>query len=185
MSQNQNHHELRSGSLYVMKQIPIPQNHYKVLSLPKVSESGHVPTLEVIKRAYHRALLIYHPDKSHPATLSRPKYTIDQITQAYQVLSDPVSRSSFDQSLRLNPKFSSLARGATVSILTGETVDLDDLIYDDEQKLWYRACRCGQERGFVVTEDDLEKQKAEGEALVGCLGCSLWTKILFTAQDEG
>ena len=164
-----------------MNHASVPQNHYDVLSL----DSRQALSLEVIKRAYHRALLFSHPDKSNVDTPLRPKYTIDQITYAYHVLKDPSERSSFDRSIRLNNQNSTLTKKATESDPTGEVVDLDELEYDDKQNLWYRACRCGQERGFMVTESDLEKRTADGEALVGCQGCSLWIKVLFAAQDEG
>jgi hypothetical protein len=49
---------------------------------------------------------------------------------------------------------------------------------------WYRGCRCGDERGFMVTEMDLEKEAEHGEVVIGCRGCSLWMKILF-AMEEG
>ena len=164
-----------------MNHASVPQNHYDVLLL----DSRQALSLEIIKRAYHRALLLSHPDKSNVATPLRPKYTIDQITHAYNVLKDPSERSSFDRSIRLNNQNSTLTKKPTESDPTGEVVDLDELEYDDKQNLWYRACRCGQERGFMVTESDLEKRTADGEALVGCQGCSLWIKVLFAAQDEG
>ena len=167
------------------------QNHYEVLALPTASGSGSAPTLSAIKTAYHRALLLHHPDKSshkaQPSTSSKPKYTIDQISQAYQTLSDPKSRSSFDQKLRLDPQSFAVSTDSTISVSgvtpNSDIVDLDDLIYDDEQRLWYRGCRCGQKRGFIVTENHLENHSGEGEALVGCAGCSLWIKVLFAVED--
>lgn len=50
-----------------------------------------------MKTAYHRALLRHHPDKC-----SIDSYTVDQITTAYRVLSDPRLRTEYDLSLRLN-----------------------------------------------------------------------------------
>ena len=167
------------------------QNHYEVLALPTASRSGSAPTLSAIKSAYHRALLVHHPDKSsHGAptsTSSDPEYTIDQISQAYRTLSDPKSRSSFDQKLRLYPQSRAVSTNNTTSVSgvapSSEIVDLDDLVYDDEQRLWYRGCRCGQKRGFIVMENHLENYAGEGEALVGCVGCSLWIKVLFAVED--
>ena len=164
-----------------MSRASMPQNHYAVLSL----DSGQDLDLDTIKRAYHRALLLSHPDKSNVDTPSRPKYTVDQITHAYHILRDPSERASFDRSIRLNHQISTFTKNVTESDPASELVDLDELEYDDKQKLWYRACRCGQERGFMVTEGDLEKRAADGEALVGCQGCSLWMKVSFAAQDEG
>ena len=167
------------------------QNHYEVLALPTASGSDSAPSLNAIKSAYHRALLLHHPDKSfHRApssTASRPKYTIDQISQAYRTLSDPKSRSSFDQKLRLHPQLFAVGTDNPIEVSgvtpNSEIVDLDDLVYDDEQKVWYTGCRCGQKRGFVVTENHLESHSGEGEALVGCAGCSLWIKVLFTVEN--
>ena len=159
----------------------MPQNHYAVLSL----DSGQNLDLDTIKKAYHRALLFSHPDKSNVDTPFRPKYTVDQITHAYHILRDPSERSSFDRSIRLNHQTSKFTKNITELDSAAELVDLDELGYDDKQKLWYRACRCGQERGFMVTEGDLEKGATDGEVLVGCQGCSLFMKVLFAAQDEG
>lgn len=166
------------------------QNHYEVLSLTLASSKGEAHTLSDIKSAYHRALLAHHPDKSLPSTSSRPKYTVDQITQAYRILSDPASRSSFDRQLRLNTNPITFTKDSVTSVsktgTASETVDLDDLNYDDHQRLWFRECRCGQTKGYVVTESHLEHRAADGEAIVGCAGCSLWLRILFaTVEDEG
>ena len=173
-----------------MTQSPSTQNHYEVLALPPASASNPAPTLSAIRTAYHRALLVHHPDKSPhralPCTASRPKYTVDQISQAYRILGDPKSRSSFDQKLRLHPQSFTVGTDNTRSVsgltANSEIVDLDDLVYDDEQRLWYRGCRCGQKRGFIVTENHLESHSGEGEALVGCTGCSLWIKVLFAVE---
>ena len=168
-----------------MTQYALAQNHYKVLSLPSILDSGQAPTANAIKSAYHRALLVHHPDKS--SVPSSTRYTIDQITLAYQVLIDPISRASFDKDLRLDPQNFANAKGwvadDSASNPASETFDLDDLIYDDDNVQWYRGCRCGQERAFVVTEKILENSGGE-EAFVGCTGCSLWIRVLF-ALDEG
>ena len=166
------------------------QNHYEVLSLTSVSSKGEAHTPSDVKSAYHRALLAHHPDKSLPSTSSGPRYTIDQITQAYRILSDPASRSSFDRQLQLNTNPITFKKDCVTSVsktnVASETVDLDDLNYDEHQRLWFRECRCGQAKGYVVTESHLEHRAADGEATVGCAGCSLWLRILFaTVEDEG
>ncbi|KAJ5923581.1 CSL zinc finger-domain-containing protein [Penicillium verhagenii] len=149
-----------------------------------------------IKLAYHKALLKHHPDKA--STVADPtfvpskpssgtnndkrSYTIDEITTAYKTLSDPVLRAEYDRSLRLNrAKF---AEDTSEVFHTGlETVDLDDMDYDEEDGTWYRGCRCGDERGFSVTENHLESGMDHGEVVIGCVGCSLYLKILFAADD--
>jgi diphthamide biosynthesis protein 4 len=58
---------------------------------------------------------------------------------------------------------------------------------DDEtsEQIWYRSCRCGDERGFVIMESDLEDAAQEGEIRVGCTGCSLWLRVLFGVVEDG
>lgn len=67
-----------------------------------------------------------------------------------------------------------------------EVADLDELEENEEGGLWWRSCRCGQEKGFVVGERDLEESCREGldEVWVGCQGCSLWLRVLFGVVEE-
>lgn len=55
---------------------------------------------------------------------------------------------------------------------------------ENEEMIWFRACRCGQQRGFVVTETELEACAADGEILTECRGCSLWLRVVFAAIDS-
>ena len=50
---------------------------------------------------------------------------------------------------------------------------------------WTRACRCGDEKGFRIVEDELEDAQVRGdnEVLVGCQGCSLWLRVGFEVQE--
>ncbi|PGH35950.1 hypothetical protein GX50_01275 [[Emmonsia] crescens] len=128
-------------------------------------------------------------------------YTIDQITKAYKVLSDPVARAEYDRSLRLlgiNGSRHGNGHGDDegTPFRTGmEVFDLDDMeigsgsasgtgIDDSNGGAWYHSCRCGEERGFLVLEEDLEREAERGEVVVGCRGCSLWARVVF-AVDEG
>lgn len=124
--------------------------------------------------------------------VSRSTYTIDEITSAYKTLSDPRLRAEYDLSLRLDrSKDSGRDKPGEVFHTGLEVVDLEDLSCDegdDEAErpvCWYRGCRCGDERGFLVTEDELEKEAEHGEIVVGCRGCSLWLKVLFAVQGDG
>ncbi|KAJ5671614.1 hypothetical protein N7507_000741 [Penicillium longicatenatum] len=176
-------------------------DYYRVLEIPFSSNSTTPLSNLQIKLAYHKALLKHHPDKAgavaqHSSTASsasatskfpsskgdQRSYTIDEITSAYKTLSDPQLRAEYDRSLRLNRSKS--AEDSTEVFHTGlETVDLDDMDYDEEEGSWYRGCRCGDERGFSVTEAHLESSMDHGEVVIGCVGCSLYMKILFAAED--
>lgn len=186
---------------------------YEILSLPFTGSSTTVLSKQQIKIAYHKALLKHHPDKANAvaketvlngSTVStnsfpaksdanppRQQYTIDQITAAYKTLSDPALRAEYNRSLRLD-RLKVAQREKTSDVFhTGlEIVDLEDLACEEAEggdgDCWYRGCRCGDERGFLVNEEDLEREAEHGEIIIGCRGCSLWLKILFAVEaDEG
>ncbi|KAJ5467500.1 hypothetical protein N7475_005252 [Penicillium sp. IBT 31633x] len=189
---------------------------YEILSLPFTGSSSTSLSKQQIKVAYHKALLKHHPDKmnsvasepglngsttskSTPNSLlarsdgSSPRqlYTVDQITAAYKILSDPALRAEYNRSLRLD-RLKVAEREKTGDVFhTGlEIVDLEDLSFEETEgsdgDCWYRGCRCGDKRGFMVNEADLERESEHGEIIIGCRGCSLWMKVLFAVEaDEG
>ncbi|KAK7745038.1 hypothetical protein SLS53_003273 [Cytospora paraplurivora] len=190
--------------------------HYEVLSLPKslLEESNKEQIPQIIKQAYHRALLRHHPDKAqtptsrpasnnshnysgpnintHNATSSsnHPNYTVDQITRAYTTLSNPATRALYDRDLILTQNTSS-SKPLQSTFQTGiETIDLDDLECSepppgsDEEVRWHRSCRCGNERGFSLGEGDLEEAGDQGELIVGCQDCSLWLRVCFAVVED-
>ncbi|KAI1407846.1 hypothetical protein F5Y13DRAFT_173892 [Hypoxylon sp. FL1857] len=188
---------------------------YDILALtPKHLEgqAGAAQQHKIVKQAYHRALLKYHPDKaasgtssspssspsntnssnsnSKPATKHTPQsqsqpritYTVDQIQHAYTVLSDRKQRQEYDRVLRTSP---SHRQTQSASFQTGvETVDLDDLSWDSRTGVYYRGCRCGNARGYAFTEENLEEFEDDGVLMVECLDCSLWIRVLFAAADD-
>ncbi|KAI0851517.1 hypothetical protein F5Y00DRAFT_229980 [Daldinia vernicosa] len=189
---------------------------YDILSLtPKhlAGQAGIAQQQKIVKQAYHRALLKYHPDKSAsgnppegsrtstptpsastststpskpgPKQTSQPRitYTVDQIQHAYAVLSDRKQRADYDRALRTAP--SQRPSQSSSSFQTGvETVDLDDLAFDERTGVYYRPCRCGNARGYAFTEDNLEEFEDDGVLMVECLDCSLWIRVLFAAADD-
>ena len=162
--------------------------HYAILNLPSPTSQTR-PSLnsETIKLAYRHALLSSHPDKKSAPTSS--PFSIDQITQAYKTLADPTARRLYDQSLLLAPTSWSEAvelRQESAERVSGlESVDLDDMGFDEKSGVWYHGCRCGKERGYMVTEGDLEggleDGKKNGEIVVGCGGCSLAIRVGYEA----
>lgn len=172
-------------------------SHYAIFDLPEPSHNSEGITAQRLKAAYRAALLRYHPDKSKAAfvtpnhrngsgtAVEEIPYTIDHITQAYAVLSVPKLRAQYDRELILGANNPSQAQREKEVFKTGvEIVDLDDLDYDESENLWYRSCRCGDERGFVVKEADLEEAADDGEINAGCRGCSLWMKVLFGVVED-
>ncbi|KAG9236475.1 hypothetical protein BJ875DRAFT_503324 [Amylocarpus encephaloides] len=166
--------------------------HYEVLGLPSSIRNEPVISARPLRNAYRRALLQNHPDKSpvqaHATPTSRDAlYSIDQITEAYNTLSSPKLRATYDNELRLQRDTTRVGgvKGKQEFHTGVETVDLEDLEVDEDQGVWHRSCRCGDERGFLMAESDLEEAADDGELNVGCRGCSLWLKVLFgVIEDE-
>lgn len=153
--------------------------HYEILGLPESLRQAALIPAQTLRGAYKRALLKNHPDKA--LQTKQAKYSIDQISEAFSVLSKPATRDEYDKVLK--------AKGGEVEgrevFRTGvEIVDLDDLEVDEARGEWYRSCRCGDNRGFLIVESDLEEAADEGELSVGCRGCSLWLKVLFGVMEE-
>lgn len=164
-----------------MKDENVP-DHYDILGLPNPRSVKQQISQHDVKTAYRRALLRHHPDKSNGVNaVARPvaKYTVDQLLLAYSILSDPASRSNYDQSQRVA---SNLEDGKSQPGL--ELVDLDDLGFNEAECTWYRSCRCGNERGFLITEQELEDNAEFGEVITGCRGCSLCLKVKFVVVDD-
>ena len=160
-------------------------SYYKVLGIPEALHGrSHLPA-QTLRSAYRRALLRNHPDKAANSTTPREVYTVDQISAAFSVLSESKSRAAYDKELKLRPSATDAigSNGAQVFRTGIEIVDLDDLETRDE-RTWYRSCRCGDELGFLIREEDLEEAAEEGEVSVGCRGCSLWLKVLFGVVEE-
>lgn len=169
--------------------LPI-EDYYTILNL---STRKFDPTLTPaeVKAAYKRALLQHHPDKTPSKTAAaqnpssgdrRTAITIDSIALAYKILSSPSLKSSYDAGLRTSNNATN--EDDDKVFRTGlDSVDLDDLVFDEAGEVWTRACRCGDDRGFVVTEGELEGNLEDGELIVGCRGCSLWLRVLFGVEE--
>ena len=129
---------------------------------------------------------------SSSAPKSQLTYTIDQIQHAYSVLSDASQRREYDRQLLLTSTSSSHSfsvsteqkHSVSTRFHTGvETVDLDDLGFDEKTGVYFGSCRCGNERGFQFTEAQLEEYEEDLVLMVQCLDCSLWMRVLFDAVD--
>ncbi|KAK5049552.1 hypothetical protein LTR84_004481 [Exophiala bonariae] len=172
--------------------------YYDILQIPPSTE-WNLHYVDELKRAYRRALLVHHPDKI-PNTVESvdksngnnkpqapslstqpPNYSIDEITTAYKVLSNANKRAAYDEALRRNETDQ---RGQSGTHIGVEVFDLEDMAYDDDKEIWSRSCRCGDERGYMVAVDDLEKESQHGEIFVGCLGCSLFIKVMFAVEGD-
>jgi diphthamide biosynthesis protein 4 len=152
-------------------------DYYTVLNLATRKLDPSLSPTEV-KAAYKRALLQHHPDKVKSKSPSSG-ITVDSIALAYKILSSPALKTEYDLGLQ-----TSRPKDDDKVFRTGlDTVDLDDLIFDEGKELWTRGCRCGDDAGFVVTEAELELNAEDGELIIGCRGCSLWLRVLFGVEE--
>lgn len=157
---------------------PDTPNLYQALGLKSAGEVGHLSS-STIRTAYKQALLEHHPDKrSQDASSDSP--SIDLITLAYRVLSDSSLRKEYDEALLTLRSDGAESSKFTVYRTGLETVDLDELNYDEAAAIWVKPCRCGAGGGYTVTEEELEAHVEDGELVTGCRGCSLWIRILFS-----
>jgi diphthamide biosynthesis protein 4 len=157
--------------------------YYEILGLPEALHNESNIPAQTLRGAYRRALLQNHPDKCAKPTLKKI-FSIDQISEAFSVLSNSTSRAKYNKDLQLHNNNVGGSNGAEVFRIGVEIIDLDDLDADEAQRIWYRSCRCGDERGFLISEADLEEAANEGELSVGCKGCSLWLKVLFGVMED-
>jgi len=168
-------------------------NYYTVLGLPTPT-SSHSASAAQIKVAFRRTLLQHHPDKvpgilvAQPAQHARSAefpHDIDTICLARDTLLDPARRQPYDETLLLNTRTRTGATIANLHPTELETLDLDDMTYNEERSSWSRVCRCGNSKAYEITEEDLNIASAEGdkEVLVGCGGCSLFVRVVFEAIE--
>lgn len=160
---------------------------YDVLKLQRPGSDGPAISQNEIKSAYRRALLLNHPDKhqgSDAIQAGKQRYTIDEVTRAYDILIDPSRRLQYDRQLQL--KLREKDDHDPGNHHTGiEAVDLDDLEYDGHRKEWHRECRCGDSTGFRFTEEELQGNCDNGEVIAECPGCSLLMRVTFAVADDG
>ena len=134
--------------------------HYSVLQIA-LTDPLHPPNVSplVVKQAYHKALLKYHPDKAHTDDAT----TVDRLRLAYEVLTNTTLKAHYDQGLAIRYK------------TPVRVVDLDDMAMqtstvDRHEVIWTLPCRCGNDQlgGFFVTASELE----QGVNTIECGACS-------------
>jgi len=135
-------------------------DYYAVLAIPRTSSFAE------IKLAYHRVLLISHPDKQRSNGNAPPQQhppvdgDIGLIKQAYATLSNTETRAKYDASVAKIP-----AGPRPAQIVSLEEFDEAE-VEDGAMASWWYRCRCGGR--YQITEADME----QGQHVMGCSSCS-------------
>lgn len=75
---------------------PPPPDPYQALGVPPSSD------IAAIRSAHRKLVLKHHPDRiQDPALKEKGKDAFQKIQQAYEILSDPVKRSRYDDQVKL------------------------------------------------------------------------------------
>ncbi|KAI9336434.1 DnaJ domain-containing protein [Zopfochytrium polystomum] len=93
-----------------------PDDYYAILSIPPYTASE-----EVIREAYIRQSLRWHPDRNpdDPSAVER----FQMIAQAYYVLSDINRRNAFDKARKSNEKYATGEEKVNASTIFGSVFD--------------------------------------------------------------
>ncbi|KAL6706851.1 Diphthamide biosynthesis protein 4 [Coniothyrium glycines] len=175
------------------------KNYYHILNLQAPDWGSHVSGVaeKELRRAYKIALLNAHPDKQHDVLKHDQRegtYSVDDVKEAYAILSDVSKRREYNEFALRNPgilgdKTTDGGQALSSDFILGlDVLDLSDFVMreDGEEMEWTRACRCGDEKGFQIKQEELEdtERRGEKEVLVGCKGCSLWLRVGFDVEED-
>uniref|UniRef100_T1JDW0 Diphthamide biosynthesis protein 4 n=1 Tax=Strigamia maritima TaxID=126957 RepID=T1JDW0_STRMM len=116
-----------------------------------------------IKEKYQKLVRQVHPDKQE---LCDSNHFIE-IDKAWKVLGDEDERRRYDAEL--------LEKELENEICIQETIDSSML--SKARDVFYYPCRCGDT--FSVEESQF-KDHSQNDLLLGCNGCSLFIKIIFS-----
>ncbi|XP_071567726.1 dnaJ homolog subfamily B member 14 [Temnothorax nylanderi] len=132
----------------------MPLNYYEVLGCSEDS------TQEEVKRAYHRRLLQFHPDKNSAADIQE----FHDVREAWQILGHPQSRRMYDAVCKQEQLEEEEEDGPVYAHLSLD--DMEESVFED---MWFYRCRCG-DKYFV---DRYTLPEKDSILQVKCNGCTL------------
>jgi curved DNA-binding protein CbpA len=173
-----------SGTAQKKKTRQRPPTHYELLQISPVAD------VATIKAAYHKAALLYHPDKRRRATMSSTS-TITSTTNhdkddtdnndddahsqfqkiqvAWECLRHAEQRQVYDEELYLLSKQQSSRRASSIPLERSDCRE-EYLPSVGDYTLIY-TCRCGQNVDTAEVDADSDDDDDGDKDLVTCPGC--------------
>jgi len=133
------------------------RDYYEILGIETDASA------EKIKRAYHRLAFQYHPDRNWKSQEAHKK--MEEINEAYTVLSDPIKRREYDLPRGYGIKVPKFKKGSKVKIslnspsqYRGHIGVVDKEPVNDAFRFWYMVKI--ESKGFTTVrrfaEEELE-----------------------------
>lgn len=117
-------------------------------------------TQDDIRKAYQQLVLRHHPDKSTEQEINLHIFL--KISEAWNTLKDPLTRKDYD---------SKQFQDSTSQMIIHDTVERNDFLFDESNKVHYYVCKCG---GRILDEESSD----EKEYIICCDECSLVIKVI-------
>ena len=137
-------------------------NYYEIL------EVGETARLDEIKRAYRSKALKHHPDRVPPRLKKENEEKFKQISEAYEVLSDPAKRKQYDEqlkALKTGPSFDQ------PDYSEGPVLEVDKTRFEFKNLVW----------GTTVS-DSIRVSNSGGGVLTGTIKAVHGWVVLFTGE---
>uniref|UniRef100_A0A0D9Y1C9 J domain-containing protein n=1 Tax=Leersia perrieri TaxID=77586 RepID=A0A0D9Y1C9_9ORYZ len=135
-----------SVSLDVMKRIMDGSTHYEVLGVPRNRSIDQ----KILKKEYHRMVLLVHPDKNMGNPLACESFK--KLQSAYEILSDYTKKNSYDDQLRKEESRKMTQGSRVVSQQTGV-----EFLPEESRRI--QCTKCGNFHVWICTKRSKAKAR--------------------------
>ncbi|KAL6107403.1 dnajc24 [Pungitius sinensis] len=154
--------------------------------------AGPSDSVQQLRYRYQQLALQYHPDRHAGSSSSEAESGMKrflEVDAAWRILSDQTSRRQYD----LQRRAQELKQDWPVD----STVHLQDMIWEQNERVYTYSCRCGG--GFHVSEEEVQEEthrrwqddeeeetdeQEQGGVLVCCDTCSLTVCVTWSLQTN-
>ncbi len=158
-------------SLHIFYLMTLFSDYYKTLGLPFNASN------EDIKKRYRKLALQYHPDTNEGDAFSHNRFR--EIQEAYEILSNPQSRSNYDREWRLHfpTQSASAIRNHTPESIVSEVLALKQKVLDMDE-FRFNKDKVFAQLKQIFSEDNIALLRHEANA-------GIKEKIISAAMKTG